>query len=141
MRVKLFRQAAPASPAWNLIKTAQQVVVVWGVALALVPLAIDWIERRAGLELARFPAQAPAGWTLFGLASLGGLWSAWHVARRGEGTPLPLDGPRNLVIAGPYAHLRNPMAATGVGQALGVALVLGSGAVAAYALLGGAAWQ
>ncbi len=141
MRVTLFRQAAPGSRSWNLAKTAQQIVVVWGLALAAVPFLLDWIERRAGWEFLRFEAQPAAGLTMFALSSLGGLWSAWIVARQGEGTPLPLDGPRRLVVVGPYAYLRNPMAATGVGQALGVALTLGSGTVVVYSLVGGLLWQ
>lgn len=42
---------------------------------------------------------------------------AWDFAVRGQGTPAPLDPPRQLVIAGLYRHTRNPMY-------LGVLLVL-----------------
>jgi protein-S-isoprenylcysteine O-methyltransferase Ste14 len=33
----------------------------------------------------------------------------WLFARRGKGTPAPWNPPKNLVITGPYAHVRNPM--------------------------------
>jgi protein-S-isoprenylcysteine O-methyltransferase Ste14 len=38
------------------------------------------------------------------------LW-AWCVIlfRRGRGTPVPFNPPRELVVAGPYAWVRNPM--------------------------------
>jgi protein-S-isoprenylcysteine O-methyltransferase Ste14 len=33
----------------------------------------------------------------------------WGFALRGQGTPLPLDPPRKLVVEGPYRVVRNPM--------------------------------
>lgn len=33
----------------------------------------------------------------------------WGFAKRGQGTPLPLDPPRKLVTEGPYRVVRNPM--------------------------------
>ena len=36
-------------------------------------------------------------------------WSVWNFAVRGQGTPLPLDAPKRLVILGPYRYTRNPM--------------------------------
>lgn len=51
-----------------------------------------------------------AGWLLIvaGIA----LYCAcafWGFAVRGKGTPLPLDPPKKLVVAGPYRYVRNPM--------------------------------
>src|SRR5207253_638214 len=63
------------------------------------------------------------------------------MARHGEGTPLPLDGPRRLVLAGPYGYVRNPMAIAGLGQGLCVGVGTGSWLVVAYALLGSAIWN
>jgi protein-S-isoprenylcysteine O-methyltransferase Ste14 len=37
------------------------------------------------------------------------LWTAGLFAVQGRGTPLPLDPPRTLVVAGPYRYVRNPM--------------------------------
>ena len=59
----------------------------------------------------------------------------------GRGTPLPLDHPRVLVVSGPYAYIRNPMAVFGLAQGSGVAIVLGSWIVLAYVALGGALWN
>jgi protein-S-isoprenylcysteine O-methyltransferase Ste14 len=63
------------------------------------------------------------------------------MSRIGKGTPLPLDHATELVVLGPYAYVRNPMAVSGIGQGLAVALFLGSPLVAIYALIGSAIWQ
>lgn len=70
-----------------------------------------------------------------------GVWAAITMSRIGKGTPLPLDHATNLVVRGPYAYVRNPMAVSGVGQGLAVALFLGSPLVALYALMGSLIWQ
>lgn len=44
---------------------------------------------------------------LFG--SLIVLWSFWTFTFRGRGTPYPPDPPRELVTAGPYHYVRNPI--------------------------------
>jgi protein-S-isoprenylcysteine O-methyltransferase Ste14 len=51
-----------------------------------------------------------AGWLL--VAAGVALYFAcafWGFAVRGHGTPLPLDPPKKLVVAGPYRIVRNPM--------------------------------
>ena len=56
---------------------------------------------------------------LIGVAGVGlYLWCALTFAVIGRGTPVPLDPPRRLVVAGPYRFVRNPMA-IGAGLALG----------------------
>ncbi len=37
------------------------------------------------------------------------LSAAYYLVRRGDGTPFPLDPPRRMVVAGPYAHIQHPM--------------------------------
>ena len=70
-----------------------------------------------------------------------GVTAAIFMARIGGGTPLPLDHAKKLVVVGPYKYVRNPMAVSGIGQGLAVALFLGSPLVAAYALMGSLIWQ
>ena len=53
----------------------------------------------------------------------------------GRGTPAPFDPPRQLVIAGPYRRVRNPMYIGAVTALLGAALFYRSVALAGYALL------
>jgi protein-S-isoprenylcysteine O-methyltransferase Ste14 len=67
---------------------------------------------------------------------LGGLvlfaWSVGLFASIGRGTLAPWDPTRNLVAAGPYRHVRNPMI-SGVGLILlGEALIWGSKTVGAW---------
>jgi len=137
----LLRQARASSPAWNLAKTAAQIVVFWGVLLFVVPYLIGKLEARVGVGTFRFPLQQPLAAALFILLSLLGLWSGFTMARRGGGTPLPLDSPRRLVVSGPYGYVRNPMAVAGLGQGLMVAVWMGSAFVLAYVLVGGWVWQ
>ena len=63
------------------------------------------------------------------------------MAYYGQGTPLPLDTARKMVIKGPYAYVRNPMAIAGLSQGIGVALIFGSFWTIIYVLLGGLLWQ
>jgi protein-S-isoprenylcysteine O-methyltransferase Ste14 len=134
-----FRVARPSSRGWNLVKTLTQTVILWTTALLLVPQFLVLLERRLGIP--GFQPMTTAGWAVFGTASSLGLWSGWTMAWQGRGTPLPLDTARLLVIAGPYAWIRNPMAMSGISQGIGVALVLGSVSVIAYSLAGGFLWQ
>jgi len=134
-----FRVARPSSRAWNLTKTLGQTVVMWSTALLLVPQFLVLLESRLGVP--GFPPLTIAGWLVFGTASCVGLWSGWTMAWSGAGTPLPLDTARTLVIAGPYAWIRNPMALAGVSQGIGVGMVLGSPGVILYSLAGGVLWQ
>jgi protein-S-isoprenylcysteine O-methyltransferase Ste14 len=133
------RVAAPASRAWNTAKTLGQIVAMWSVLLAIVPLAIAALER--WLPGPRLPDTGPLGAVLFAAGSLLGLVTANVLVRDGEGTPLPLDTARKLVIAGPYRHVRNPMAMFGFTQALGIGLWLRSPGTLAYTAAGMAIWQ
>ena len=62
------------------------------------------------------------------------------MAVRGRGTPLPLDAAREMVTSGPYAHVRNPMAISGLAQGVAVGLWMRSPLVVLYALCGGPLW-
>lgn len=137
--MRLFRPANEASARWNLTKTAVQTVVFWGGLLGAVPLGIHAAEGMLGLP--GFEAGVGAGVSLLLLASAGGVWSGWTMAVRGKGTPLPLDAARQLVVSGPYAWVRNPMAVTGLSQGLGVGLLIGSWGVVAYVIAGGLLWH
>jgi protein-S-isoprenylcysteine O-methyltransferase Ste14/predicted DCC family thiol-disulfide oxidoreductase YuxK len=130
------REARPASPGWNVAKTLAWLVPLWAAAFFVLPSLFWLAEPALGLDAYRFagPVTLAAGLTLFVLASLLHLVADLVMAVRGEGTPLPFDCPRRLVIAGPYRHVRNPMAVAILAQALGVALVLGSPLVLLYAL-------
>jgi protein-S-isoprenylcysteine O-methyltransferase Ste14 len=118
------RVARPASRGWNSLKTVAQIAVMWGLLLGVLPLGIDLV-----------------GAMLFAVASLLGLATANALVRDGEGTPLPLDTVRKLVVSGPYRHVRNPMAMFGFAQGFAVGLWLGSPAVLVYTAAGIMIWQ
>ncbi len=80
---------------------------VLGAVLVLVPLAL-------ALELFPGAPILPEWGQLAGFAlALGGgvlwLWATAALVFLGRGTPFPLDPPRQLVVAGPYRWIRNPM--------------------------------
>lgn len=138
---EFFRQAAPASSGWNLAKTVIQIIIFWGVLLFLIPYLITEMEESIGVLHFRFTFQRALSFLLFFCFSALGLWSGLTMAHAGEGTPLPLDSPRRLVISGPYAYVRNPMAIAGLGQGIAVGLWLGSALVLGYVFIGGCIWQ
>jgi protein-S-isoprenylcysteine O-methyltransferase Ste14 len=137
----MFRKAKPSTSRYILTKTFTQIAIAWSVILLIFPLLITFLEDKLGIPRVEFAFQRPISVVLFVSISLIGIWSATVMSRLGKGTPLPLDHATEMVVAGPYAYVRNPMALSGIGQGLAVALFLGSPLVAVYALIGSAIWQ
>ena len=63
------------------------------------------------------------------------LWSAWHFAFTGRGTPAPIDPPKIVVTRGLYRHVRNPMYMGIVSIILGEFILFGFLALLILALL------
>lgn len=137
----MFRRSASVNVKYILFKTLAQIVIAWSVILVAFPYLITLLEAKLGIEPVRFMDQSPVSGFLFIAFSSIGIWSAIVMSRVGKGTPLPLDHATKMVVEGPYAYVRNPMALSGIGQGLAVALFLGSPLVAVYALIGSAIWQ
>ncbi|AWN46082.1 hypothetical protein DK419_06970 [Methylobacterium terrae] len=87
----------------------------WGLymlfALPAVALTVEGGDWTAALHL---PA-GPLGW--LGLAAallclLAGAAAAFEFATVGQGTPVPVDPPKRVVMSGPYAYIANPMQVT-----------------------------
>lgn len=138
---RTFRVARPAGAGANVGKTGFQLAVVWALVLGLLPAVLIRGEDAAGVPRWQVPVADAAGVGLFVLGSALGLASAWTMAVIGRGTPVPFDCARELVVAGPYRRVRNPMAVSAVVQMLGVALVHGSAATALVGLAGGVVWD
>lgn len=138
---EMFRRAKTASKNYILLKTLTQIAVVWSAILVIIPYLITILEDKIVITRLLFPFQKPLALVLFIGISVVGVWSAVVMSRIGKGTPLPLDHATELVVVGPYKYVRNPMALSGIGQGLAVALFLGSPLVALYALMGSAIWQ
>ncbi|MFN0109626.1 MAG: methyltransferase family protein [Blastocatellia bacterium] len=137
----LFRQARPAEPFLNLAKTLGQITIFWSFFLFAVPALIGRVETELGIPQFRFSGQRWLAIGLFGLLSALGLWSGATMSWLGAGTPLPVDGTRQLVVRGPYAFVRNPMALAGMGQGLAVGIYLGSALVMIYSIAGSLVWN
>ncbi len=137
----MFRKAAETSTNWILVKTFTQIIVVWSVILVIFPYLITVVEDKIGVSRLQFSFQKPIAIVIFVFISSVGVWAAIVMSRVGQGTPLPLDHAKKFVVVGPYAYVRNPMAVSGVGQGLAIALFLGSPLVALYALMGSLVWQ
>ena len=137
----LFRPARPRSTAANILWTAAQSVVIWGLALAVGPALLVGLERQLGVTGLRFAPHPIVAIVLFVACSALNLSAGVALAARGHGTPLPMACPRDLVVAGPYRHVRNPMAVAGIGQGIAVAVWLGSWIVLLYAAAGAVLWH
>jgi protein-S-isoprenylcysteine O-methyltransferase Ste14 len=137
------RVSTQLRPAVNTCKTLVQTAIFWSVFLVVIPAGISLLEWRIGLLDWRFAhgAARATGIALFVLAGGLGITSGIVMAVAGAGTPLPLDCPSRLVIAGPYRYIRNPMVVAGLAQGLGVGLFLGSWPVIGYALCGAPVWN
>ena len=61
------------------------------------------------------------------------VWTVRLLARIGQGTLAAWDPTRHLVLAGPYAHVRNPMITAVAGVLLGEAILFGSAALLVWA--------
>ncbi|HRA40548.1 MAG TPA: isoprenylcysteine carboxylmethyltransferase family protein [Pyrinomonadaceae bacterium] len=118
-----------------------QIVVIWSAILVVFPYLITIVEGSFGITRLQVPFQKPLAAVLFIAISSPGVRGSIVMSKIRKGTPLPLDHAKNLVIRGPYAFVRNPMAVSGIGQGLAVALFLGSPLVALYALIGSLVWQ
>jgi len=97
------------------------ILILPGTALVYLPALILWLTRDTTYA-AHFPPDSPLAWlagVLF--ASVGLALMGWTMrlfaAKGGGGTPAPWDPIRNLIVLGPYRHVRNPML-------IGVVLVL-----------------
>ena len=112
-------------------------------AVLLLPVTVvvavpTWISLRESSNLA--PPGTAAEWALLGLGVAvlicGGVLFAASLRGfgvKGRGTLAPWDPPTNLVIAGPYAYVRNPMISGVILLLAGESLVLRSAPHALWA--------
>jgi protein-S-isoprenylcysteine O-methyltransferase Ste14 len=104
-------------------------VWLWGwVALSLRPY-----DGRLGGPLG--PWAAPLGWSVTAAGAALAASCIWTFILRGQGTPAPFDAPRQVVAAGPYRFVRNPMYLGGFLVLCGFGLVERSGAIVIFAAI------
>lgn len=137
----VFRTTQDTTKRSHLARTARQLVTFWGFFLVVLPGIILFLERRWQLDL-DFPLPLKAlGLVAFLAGSCLGVWSSVTMATLGEGTPLPANMAKHLVVAGPYRIIRNPMAVAGLVQGVSVGLIAGSWLVVFYGLVGSMIWN
>lgn len=136
--MRLFRPARPARALWNVIKTLVGLILLWFVLLFLVPVGISIIEVELGIQ--RFPPQYLSAAGLLLASTIVSLWASMTVAIAGQGTPFPFDTTRAMVVSGPFAYLRYPLALASTGQLVALAIALGSVPVLVYGALAFVLW-
>jgi len=115
------------------IRTVIYAVLVLGIVLGYLPWQLLRLDTVVGEHVG---ALLTYGGVLLFLAGALLLFSgAYYLVLRGDGTPLPLDPTKRLVVAGPYAHIQHPIAFGLLSMAFAEALWLHSPSLGIYALL------
>lgn len=136
-----YQPANRAPTTWLVLKTLAHLALVWSVAFYFAPRVLITLQSAMGWHALFYEQQQVVGLGLMALASLVSLWSALLLAIEGRGTPARIDAPRRLVISGPYAWVRNPMAGSGLAQGVAVSLYTGSSLILILVLVAGVFWH
>jgi len=104
--------------------------------LALPCTVTCWLPLLLAPALSR-PTLPLGAWSFAGLpfvlAGIAGYaWCALDFARA-QGTPAPIDPPREVVVRGLYRHVRNPMYVSVLAVVAGTAILRGSAPMLGYA--------
>jgi len=135
---RIFKESKSQNAILNGAKTVIQILCVWSITLALFPwIIIDAFE----ISVESTPFTKVLSYVIFILSSFLGLSSAFAIVKFGDGTPLPADQTKRLVIQGAYKYVRNPMAIAGMGQGLAVSLYFNSIHILIYTFIGGLLWH
>lgn len=79
-------------------------IVAPGMVAGYIPLVL--LRRGPQVETGLLAYLAFPLWLIGGVILL---WSFWNFLIQGRGTPAPIDPPKELVAAGFYRYVRNPM--------------------------------
>lgn len=86
------------------IKSLLFLILAPGMVAGYIPLML--LRRGSQIETGIFAYLAFPLWVMGGIILL---WSFWNFLIQGRGTPAPIDPPKELVVAGFYRYVRNPM--------------------------------
>jgi protein-S-isoprenylcysteine O-methyltransferase Ste14 len=104
-----------------------------GVVLAYLPWQVLRFDTALNQYVQTFLTYS--GVALFLAGALLSFSGGYYLILRGDGTPLPFDPPKRLVVAGPYAHMQHPMALGLLAMAFAEALWFHSASLGIYACL------
>ena len=91
------------------IRSLAYIIGLPSVLLGLIPW---YLLRCSQTWEARFGLLCTVSGVVFCLGGACLLFSgAYYLIRRGDGTPVPFDPPKRMVVSGPYAHIQHPMIA------------------------------
>jgi protein-S-isoprenylcysteine O-methyltransferase Ste14 len=138
-----FGKCERQSQAQLIRSVAAQIAVMWGIFLVIVPITLSRVESIFGWTVGKFEFHGRVWLGILLALGFGacGIASARVMIVEGGGTPLPISGTCKLVVAGPYAYCRNPMALSGILQGVSVGIALGSGLVIVYSVCGAILWD
>ncbi len=131
----------PAKMVWHVTAALAQAAGSWGLLQYFIPLAIVRWQQGQELHHLGLEGQHLPGLVLFALASAANLWSRLTLAVLGRGSLAVINPPERLVVTGPYAWMRNPIAATTIAQGVGVMVYTGSALVIPYLAVLALTWQ
>lgn len=114
---------------WLVLRTILWSTAFAGTFLVYIPWAFYGAWRS---PLAFGEPRMLAGLVVVALGAALVLACIFNFARHGRGTPAPMDAPRQLVVHGPYRHVRNPMYLGGALTMLGELIRVPSWAFAGY---------
>ena len=86
------------------LKSLLFLVIAPGMVAGYIPLGL--LRWGAKIGTGFFATLAFPLWLIGGVILL---WSFWNFLNEGRGTPAPIDPPKELVAAGFYRYVRNPM--------------------------------
>jgi protein-S-isoprenylcysteine O-methyltransferase Ste14 len=115
------------------LRTLIYAVLVLGVLLGYLPWQVLRLDTVIGEYVGTLLTYG--GVSLFLAGALLLFSGAYYLVLRGDGTPLPFDPTKRLVVAGPYAHIQHPMTFGLLSMAFAEALWLRSPSLGIYALL------
>jgi len=115
------------------LRTTLYAIIILGLFLIILPWQVLKLDVVVSQYLETILTYAGALLFLTGGVLL--FTGAYYLARRGDGTPLPLDPPKRMVVAGPYAYIQHPMLLGFLMIAFGEALWFHSALLGVYAVL------
>ena len=86
------------------LKSLIFLIIAPGMVAGYIPLVL--LRRGPQVETGLLAYLAIPLWIIGGVILL---WSFWNFLKEGRGTPAPIDPPKELVVAGFYRYVRNPM--------------------------------
>jgi protein-S-isoprenylcysteine O-methyltransferase Ste14 len=120
---------------WGMVRA---IIILPVMALIFIPAATLWVSGHYGYQIQLLgPHQVLFWFAIFAFIAgiILAVWTSGLFLTLGKGTPAPWEPPKNLVIRGPYVHVRNPMIIAVIIILLGESLLCQSWAIGVWMAL------